>query len=82
NPVLQFIQSDKLIESIPLNNSELFRKFFRGGTYEMRILYDTNKNGVWDTGNFKSKKQPEIVQLITKPLSVKSNWDNEVTINL
>jgi hypothetical protein len=82
NPVLQFIQSDKLIESIPLNNSELFRKFFRGGTYEMRILYDTNKNGIWDTGNFKSKKQPEIVQLITKPLSVKSNWDNEVTINL
>ncbi|MGN9413352.1 hypothetical protein ACTMR0_15240, partial [Enterococcus faecium] len=64
------------------NNSELFRKFFRGGTYEMRILYDTNKNGIWDTGNFKSKKQPEIVQLITKPLSVKSNWDNEVTINL
>ena len=82
NPVLQFIQSDKIVESIPLNNSELFRKFFRGGTYEMRILYDNNKNGVWDTGNFKSKKQPEVVQLITKPLSVKSNWDNEVIINL
>lgn len=48
----------------------------------MRILYDNNKNGVWDTGNFKSKKQPEVVQLITKPLSVKSNWDNEVIINL
>jgi hypothetical protein len=82
NPVLQFIQSDKLVESVPLNSSELFRKFFRGGTYEMRILYDTNKNGIWDTGNFKAKKQPEVVQLITKPFSVKSNWDNEVSIIL
>ncbi|MEN9598371.1 MAG: hypothetical protein RL596_682 [Bacteroidota bacterium] len=82
NPVLQFLQSDKIVESFPITSNELFRRLFRGGTYEMRILYDANKNGVWDTGNFKTKKQPEIVQLITKPLAVKSNWDNEVIIQL
>src|SRR5574343_554922 len=43
----------------------------------------TNKNGVWDTGVFgKVKRQPEIVQLISKPLSVRANWDNEVNIEL
>ena len=83
NPVLQFIQSDNLIESVPLTSSELKRKLFRQGTYEMRILYDTNKNGVWDPGSFGTlKKQPEVVQLISKPLNVKANWDNEVRIEL
>ncbi|MEO0064813.1 MAG: hypothetical protein RI983_139, partial [Bacteroidota bacterium] len=79
NPILQFIQSDKIIESVPLTSNELIRKLFKSGSFEMRILYDTNKNGVWDTGAFgKVKRQPEIVQLITKPLSVRANWDNEV----
>lgn len=83
NPILQFIQSDKIIESIPLTSSELIRKLFKSGSFDMRILYDTNKNGVWDTGAFgKVKRQPEIVQLITKPLSVRANWDNEVNIEL
>lgn len=83
NPILQFIQADKLIESIPLTSNELIRKLFKSGSFEMRILYDTNKNGVWDTGAFgKVKRQPEIVQLITKPLSVRANWDNEVNIEL
>lgn len=83
NPILQFIQSDKIIESVPLTSSELIRKLFKSGSFEMRILYDTNKNGVWDTGAFgKVKRQPEIVQLISKPLSVRANWDNEVNIEL
>lgn len=83
NPVLQFFQSDKLIESFPLNATEFIRKLYFAGTYELRILYDTNKNGSWDPGVFgKTKKQPEIVQLITKPLSIRGNWDNEVNINL
>ncbi|MBL7760131.1 MAG: Ig-like domain-containing protein [Sediminibacterium sp.] len=83
NPVLQFFQSDNLVESVPLNSFELTRKLFRQGSYEMRILYDTNKNGIWDPGSFgKVKKQPEVVQLIGKPLNVKANWDNEVRIEL
>ncbi len=83
HPVLQFILSDKLIESVPLTSFEFTRKLFAPGAYELRILYDTNQNGVWDTGNFwKQKKQPEIVQLIPQTLNVKANWDNEVTIQL
>lgn len=83
HPVLQFFQSDKLVESIPLNSTELVRKLYKAGSYEIRILYDSNQNGVWDTGIFgKIKKQPEVVQLITKPLVVRGNWDNEVNIEL
>jgi hypothetical protein len=83
NPVLQLVQSDKIVESIKLTSTELTRKLYRAGSYDLRILYDTNQNGIWDTGIFgKVKKQPEIVQLISKPLVVKGNWDNEVNIAL
>lgn len=82
-PILQFIQSETIVESIRLTGNELYRKLFNPGNYELRILYDINKNGVWDAGSFLPiKKQPERVLLIRKPLSVKANWDNEVNIEL
>jgi len=83
NPVLQFVQNDKLVESVPITDLLFTRKLFRPGAYELRILFDTNKNGTWDAGQFfGTKRQPEIVQLIPKQLNIKPNWDNEVTISL
>ncbi len=83
HPVLQVVQSDNIVESIPLTSLELNRKLFKPGNYDLRILYDTNQNGIWDTGSFgKIYKQPEIVTLISKLFTVRGNWDNEVTITL
>ncbi len=83
NPVLQILQSDKLLESVPLTGPDFTRKLFKPGSYELRILYDINKNGVWDTGRFThGKRQPEIVYLIPKQLAIRANWDNDVTIGL
>ncbi len=83
NPVLQIVQNNVLVESVPLTQSEFLRKRFRPGSYELRILYDTNKNGVWDTGKFfGTKRQPEIVYFIPKQVAIRSNWDNEVTVPL
>ena len=49
----------------------------------MRIVYDDNKNGKWDTGEFFGKHiQPEKVLLIARKLNVKPNWDTEVDIEL
>ncbi|MCW3086758.1 MAG: hypothetical protein JWQ78_144 [Sediminibacterium sp.] len=83
HPVLQFVQSEKVIESFPLTQAELIRKLYRPGSYELRILYDSNQNGRWDPGHFFGlHRQPEIVQLIPRQLVIRSNWDNEVTIPL
>ncbi|MEN9685016.1 MAG: hypothetical protein RLZZ28_802 [Bacteroidota bacterium] len=83
NPVLQIVQTEKILESFPLRNSDFRKKLFKPGAYEIRILYDANKNGVWDSGKFMGhKKQPEIVVQIPKQLAIKANWDNELTIVL
>jgi hypothetical protein len=78
NPVLQIVQNDKVIDSIPLTQTEWSRKLFDPGEYDMRILYDRNKNGKWDPGKFSGEHiQPEIVEMIETKLSVRANWDNE-----
>ncbi len=82
NPVLQFVQNNAILESFPLTQNELVRKLYRPGTYELRILFDANRNGVWDPGQFSAKKQPETVQIIPRQLVIRPNWDNEITIPL
>lgn len=83
NPVLQFVQNDKIIESVPLTTRDFQRKLFRPGSYDIRILYDANKNGVWDAGNFfHGRRQPEIVIAVPQQVSIRGNWDNDVRVAL
>ena len=83
NPVLQIVQNDKIIESSPLTTSEWSRKLYNPGDYDLRILYDDNKNGKWDPGKFFGvHKQPEIVIPINTKFSVRANWDNQPDITL
>ena len=80
HPVLLFVQSEKIKYAYPFNSRRVVRKIlFPPGEYELRILYDTNGNGVWDAGVFfgKKKRQPEKVVTIRKKMNVKANWDND-----
>ena len=83
NPVLQFITNDFIYKSFPLNSNSFSQQLFLPGEYELRILYDDNKNGKWDPGDFFGKhKQPEIVRPIERKITVKPAWQNEVEIAL
>ena len=43
--------------------------------YTLRIVYDTNKNKEWDTGNYLEKRQAEEVLYFSKEIDVRANWD-------
>ena len=83
-PVLQFVVQDAVKFAFPFKNGKEFRQLlFAPGEYELRVLYDTNGNGVWDAGRFFGKhRQPERVIPIKKKLTVKANWDNDQDITL
>ena len=82
NPVLQFVQNGLVIDSFALTQLVFYKKLYKPGDYDMRILYDADKNMTWTPGNFDIKKQPEIVVRIPRKLTIKQNWDNEVNVNL
>ena len=83
NPVLLFVTNDFIYKSFPLSSSSFSQELFLPGEYELRILYDENKNGKWDPGEFFGKhKQPEIVKPVDRKISVKPAWKNEVEIAL
>lgn len=83
NPILQFVQNGQVAKSIPLSSKEYNAKLFVPGEYDLRIVFDENKNGKWDPGQFfGTRRQPEKVLAISRKLTVKSNWENEIDITL
>jgi uncharacterized protein (DUF2141 family) len=46
-------------------------------TFNLRVIYDDNKNKKWDSGNYLEKIQPEEVLYYSKTIKdVRANWDD------
>lgn len=43
--------------------------------FKVRIIYDDNNNGLWDTGNFLESLQPEEVYYFKNVIEAKANWE-------
>jgi Bacterial Ig-like domain len=83
NPVLLFILNNNIVKSFPLSSADFSQPVFLPGDYELSILYDDNKNGKWDLGEFFGKhKQPEIVKPIERRINVRAGGENEFEIAL
>lgn len=52
------------------------------GTYKVIAIDDANGNGKWDTGNFKTKTQPEKIITYKDTYTLKGGWDLDMEIKL
>ena len=50
--------------------------------YTLRLIYDDNKNKIWDSGSYLNKKQPERVVYFPTDIDVRANWDVQQTFIL
>ncbi|NDI99649.1 Ig-like domain-containing protein [Flavobacterium sp. LaA7.5] len=51
--------------------------------YILRVIYDDNGNGEWDTGNYLEKKQPEqVIYRKGEPIKLLALWDVNEEFNL
>ncbi|CAN5842785.1 hypothetical protein BH11BAC4_BH11BAC4_07580 [soil metagenome] len=82
HPVIQFVEGNEVKFAFPLTSAEWSNKRFPPGEYTIRILYDSNNNGIWDPGNYSKKIQPENVIPLEQKIPVKAGWDNERDIKL
>lgn len=54
----------------------------RPSRFMIRIIYDDNGNGVWDTGNYLEDIHPEEVRYVRSIIEAKANWEVEERISL
>ncbi len=49
------------------------------GKYSIELFEDLNRNGIWDTGNYHIRRQPEKKRLFT-PDNMRAAWELETKI--
>jgi len=56
-------------------NTQIVFDLLEPALFTLRIIYDDNKNKIWDTGNYLEKRQSEEVVYFSKEIDVRANWD-------
>ena len=64
------------------NDESILFEYLNPGEYYIRIIYDENKNKIWDTGNYLNKLQPETVIYYPEKIEIRPNWSLVETFNL
>ena len=76
-------QKNELVRSKYLTGfEEVEFPFLSPGNYRIRIIFDTNENGEWDTGSFLEKKQPERVIYYPGAIEMRANWEKVETFTI
>jgi uncharacterized protein (DUF2141 family) len=80
--VLQVINEGKMVvnELVLTKDTSVTFLNYKAGQYFARIIYDSNKNGIWDTGIVLRGIQPERMYNESKELSIRANWERKETI--
>jgi hypothetical protein len=61
-------------------NTSIAYKNYLTGKYQVRVIYDENKNGKWDSGNVKQKIQPENIWVNETIITLRPNWEQETPV--
>ena len=81
--IIQLTSKEKVVREEKVNEDGLCTfPYLLPGDYGIKIIHDRNNNGRWDTGKYLEKRQPEPVEILNKSVTVRSNWDHEVSMIL
>ncbi|PAW92749.1 hypothetical protein CKK33_04250 [Mucilaginibacter sp. MD40] len=75
-------QKNRLRSDVVTGNTSIVYKNYLTGKYRIRVIYDANKNGRWDSGNVKQRLQPENIWLYDKELTLRPNWESEEQLTI
>ncbi|MEM9142881.1 MAG: Ig-like domain-containing protein [Bacteroidota bacterium] len=73
----------KTVNEIYAEEPQLFEfTTLEPSSYLVRVIFDRNKNGQWDTGNYLKRIQPEKVTYYPNPIELRANWELQETFIL
>ena len=82
--VVELLNEQKVVlQSNPIRSStSVVYNNYMTGKYLIRVIYDENRNGRWDSGNVRQKRQPENIWVSDKVISLRPNWEAEEAITV
>lgn len=80
--LLNLYRGNQIIEKrlIPIQDSLVNFLLLEPGEYIIQVVSDSNQNGLFDTGEYATKRQPERVIWFRQPIMLRANWDTKQTI--
>ncbi len=93
---LELNKSEKnyIVQLLDKNNDEIIKEYFINESKQIKIDYlkpveakikiieDRNKNGIWDTGDYETKRLPEKVYNYNQIFNIRAYWELEQNINI
>jgi hypothetical protein len=75
--IIQLLAENKnVLKEIHIRkDTEVIFDYLQPQKYFLKAIFDSNDNGVWDTGNYLKGIQPERVLLFRDVIATRSNWD-------
>ncbi|MFD0977441.1 Ig-like domain-containing protein [Salinimicrobium gaetbulicola] len=75
-------KGDVQVEKYSTGETSLNFRNVKPGKYFLRLIYDSNANGIWDSGRFLERRQAEKVVYFEDVLDVRANWDVTQAFNV
>lgn len=78
--LLENSNDEKVLQEKKINGDGMVTfEYIAPEKYKIKVIYDENEDGKWNTGSYQDKHQPERVAYINEVIKVRSNWDNNLT---
>lgn len=81
NVILQFMTKGGAIirQDLFSGNKSFNYQNLSPGEYQFKLIFDSNNDGVWTTGKYIPRTQPERVIFYSEKLEMKEGWDKDIT---
>ncbi|KPK87816.1 MAG: hypothetical protein AMS27_01465 [Bacteroides sp. SM23_62_1] len=82
--IIQLLDDNErlIAEKIQDQDGSIEFPFLEPVKYKIKVIFDENRNGKWDTGRYLDKIQPEKVKYYSGTIELRANWDLELTWSL
>jgi len=82
--LVELLNSGKVVvdSKVISHDDKIIFDYLAPGNYTLKMIDDDNRNGIWDTGQYLNKIQPEGITIYPETIATKANWAHEITWKL
>ena len=73
--IIQLLQNDKVVKEFVFKQKQFLINNIDTGKYNLKYIFDNNKDSIWNTGSWEQKLQAEKVINYPSEITIRSNWD-------